>query len=147
MYSFKQIGLPEKESIKELFTSVFTKEPWNDNWDDKQQLDLCIQELIGQNFSLSFGLYKEEELVGISLGYIKHWYTGTEYLINEFCIKTDLQRCGAGTFFISEIEKAIKEIGINHIFLLTERDAPAFKFYKKNGFIPCESTVAFIKEV
>jgi hypothetical protein len=28
-------------------------------------------------------------MVGLSMGYIKHWYEGTEYFINEFCVKTE----------------------------------------------------------
>jgi len=32
MYEFKRIGINEIEVIKELFTNVFTIEPWNDDW-------------------------------------------------------------------------------------------------------------------
>ncbi len=105
-------------------------------------------DLIGQGYSLTYGLYDEAgELIGISLGYIKHWYSGTEYIINELCIKTEKQGSGAGTFFISEIEKAIKALGLKQIFLLTDSNVPAYNFYKKNGFVECETNVAFAKMI
>ena len=148
MYTLKRLGPDDREEIKAVFVSVFTAAPWYDDWSDQKQLDLYIQDLTGQGYSLTFGLYDDaDELIGISLGYIKHWYSGTEYIINELCIRTDRQGSGAGTFFIREIEKAIRELGIKQIFLLTESDVPAYEFYRKNGFIELINNVAFAKRV
>lgn len=147
MYELKRIGLNEKAEIKKLFKDVFTSEPWNDDWSDENQLDMYICDLIGQSFSLTYGLYDKDELIGLSMGYIKHWFRGTEYYIDELCIRTDRQKAGAGSFFISQIEKAIKEIGIKKIFLQTDTFAPAYEFYKKRGFIEEEGHVSFSKEV
>ena len=147
MLKIKRLSIKEKEAITNVFLGVFTKEPWNDDWSDTDQLDMYINDLIGQSYSLTYGLYDDDELIGISMGYIKHWYRGTEYIINEFCIKTELQGKGAGTFFIKEIEKAIQELGLNQIFLLTDTNVPAYNFYKKNGFFEETTTVAFGKRV
>ena len=148
MYTLKRIGPEDREEIKVVFFSVFTAEPWFDDWSDGKQLDLYIQDLIGQGYSLTYGLYDDkDELIGISQGYIKHWYSGTEYIINELCIKTDRQRAGAGTFFIREIEKAIRVLGIKQIFLLTDSNVPAYDFYRKNGFVESKTNVAFSKRV
>lgn len=145
MYELKRLSLDDKEIIKEVFVSVFTKEPWNDDWSDKEQLDMYITDLIGQGYSLTYGLFDDGELIGISMGYIKHWYSGTEYLINELCIKIDRQGAGAGTFFLSEIEKAIKGLGLKQIFLLTDSNVPAYDFYRKNGYVEEKTSVAFSK--
>lgn len=145
MYELKRLSLDDKETIIDVFVSVFTKEPWNDDWSDKEQLDMYINDLIGQGYSLTYGLYEDNELIGISMGYIKHWYSGTEYIINELCIKTDRQGNGAGTFFLAEIEKAVKGLGLKQIFLLTDSNVPAYDFYRKNGFVEAETNVAFSK--
>ena len=145
MLSIKRLSIKDKEIITDVFTSVFTKEPWNDDWSDTNQLDMYINDLVGQNYSLTYGLFDDEQPIGISMGYIKHWYRGTEYIINEFCVKTDRQGAGAGSFFIAEIEKAIKEMGLKQIFLLTDSNVPAYNFYKKNGFVECTTNVAFAK--
>ena len=147
MYTIKRLSIEDKEIIKEVFVGVFTKEPWYDDWSDEKQLDMYINDLVGQGYSLTYGLYDDEELIGLSLGYIKHWYSGTEYIINELCVKTDRQGAGAGTFFIHAIEEAIKELGLKQIFLLTESNVPAYDFYKKNGFVQSEYNVAFSKQI
>ncbi len=145
MLKVKRLSINDKEIIKNLFTSVFTIAPWYDDWSDTNQLDMYINDLVGQGYSLTYGLFDDDELIGISLGYVKHWYSGTEYIINEFCIKTDRQGAGAGSFFIAEIEKAIKELGIKQIFLLTDSNVPAYNFYKKNGFSEEQTTRPMVK--
>ena len=145
MLSLKKLSISDKENIKELFTSVFTKAPWYDDWSDTNQLDMYINDLVGQGYSLTCGLFADDQPIGISMGYIKHWYRGTEYIINEFCVKTERQGAGAGSFFIAEIEKVIKEMGLKQIFLLTDSNVPAYNFYKKNGFVECTTNVAFAK--
>ena len=146
-YCFKRLDESSADSITELFVSVFTREPWNDDWSDKNQLQLYIHDLIGQNNSLTFGLYEGAELIGISMGHTRHWYSGTEYFIDELCISAEKQGKGAGTLFVENIEKACKELGLTHIFLLTENNVPAFEFYKKRGFYKLENNVAFAKEL
>ncbi|MEE0264736.1 MAG: GNAT family N-acetyltransferase [Acutalibacteraceae bacterium] len=147
MYLFKKIGISEKEAIKELFAGVFTVEPWNDDWSDKEQLDLYITDLTAQGNSLTYGLYDGKELIGVSMGRIRHWFAGTEYNIEELCIRTDKQGHGAGTYFLKEIEKAIKGIGLTQIFLQTENTVPAYGFYQKNGYHEIKSHVSFVKQI
>ena len=147
MYKLKRLSVADKEIIEALFVSVFTGEPWNDDWSDQEQLDLYILDLIGQGYSLTYGLYDDDQLIGISMGYIKHWYSGTEYIINELCIRTERQGAGAVTFFIREIGNAIRELGLKQIFLLTDSNVPAYGFYRKNGFVESKTNVAFSKLV
>ncbi len=146
-YCFKRLDESAAAIIKELFFAVFTAKPWNDDWSNENQLDLYIHDLIGQNNSLTFGLFEGAELIGISMGHIKHWYTGTEYYIDELCISISKQGKGVGTLFVNKIEKACKELGLTHIFLLTENNVPAFTFYKKQQFYELKNSVAFAKEL
>lgn len=147
MYDFKRLGIEHHNIIKELFKSVFTIEPWFDDWSDENQLDLYLKDLIGQNNSLTYGLFAHEKLIGVSMGHIKHWYSGTEYCIDELCLRTDFQGKGIGTYFLSEIEKNIQKLGLIQIFLQTENTVPAYDFYKKNGFCKMESHVSFYKKL
>lgn len=71
-YTFKCINEGSVDAVKNLFVSVFTKEPWNDDWSNENQLQLYIHDLMGQHNSLTFGLYEESELIGISMGHIRH---------------------------------------------------------------------------
>lgn len=106
-----------------------------------------MSDLVGQSNSLTYGLFEDEKLIGVSMGYIRHWYSGTEYYIDELCIQTDKQGNGLGTLFVKEIEKGIKEIGLVQLFLQTENNVPAYGFYQKNGFYELKDHVSFAKRI
>lgn len=144
---FRQIGQSEIAEIKALFLSVFTAQPWNDDWSDGKQLDLYLDDLTGHRNSLTFGLYEDGRLIALSMGHIRHWYSGTEYFIDELCVRTERQHCGVGTHFVREIERAIRAMGVVHLFLLTEKTVPAYDFYRKNGFAELRENVAFCKRL
>ena len=40
-----------------------------------------------------------------------------------------------------------KELGLTHIFLLTDNNVPAYEFYKKCGFYELKRNAAFAKEL
>ncbi len=146
-YVFRKLEPDSLEMVKELFAGVFTAEPWNDDWSDQNQLHLYMVDLMGQPGSLTFGLFEGESLVGVSMGRIRHWYTGTEYYIDEFCIRTDRQGKGLGGLLLQRIEEAMGEMGLHHIFLQTSADAPAYRFYLQHGFSELKGHVSFAKEV
>lgn len=141
----KELSINNIEEIKSLFYDIFTKDPWNDDWSDRTQLHEYITDLIGNRNSLSLGLYEGNDLIGLSLGSIMHWCTGTEYYIFEFCIKTEKQGKGAGTAFLKRVQDYAISKQITHIFLQTERTVPAYAFYKKNGFTELEDHVSLYK--
>ncbi len=141
----RELGIEDISEIKRLFFDIFTNEPWNDDWSNGTQLHEYITDLIGNRNSLSLGLFEDGELIGLSLGSIMHWCTGTEYYIFEFCIKTEKQGKGTGTAFLKQVEELVKSKQITHIFLQTERTVPAFEFYRKNGFTEIADHVSLYK--
>lgn len=134
------------ENIKALFRSVFSAPPWNEEWSD-DQLDSYIRELIEVRQPILYGLFDNDELIGMSIGKVKHWCGGTEYFIEEFCIRGDKQGRGCGRKFFSLIEEKIKDKGLDTIFLLTERTQPAYEFYKHIGFTELPDLTSFVKEL
>ncbi|MGN0482134.1 MAG: GNAT family N-acetyltransferase [Lachnospiraceae bacterium] len=145
MAEIKELSVKNVEEIKRFFRDVFTKEPWNDDWSDEDQLHNYILDLIGNPNSLTFGLFEEGEMIGLSMGNVRHWYEGTEYHVDELCIKTEKQGQGLGSCFLKKIEEQLNKRDIRFVFLLTERNVPAFSFYLKNGFSELKENVALVK--
>lgn len=84
-------------------------------------------------------------MIAISLGMKKPWINGMEYYIDQFCVKTDLQGKGIGSYFLKLIEQDIRTEKMNAIILNTERGFPAEKFYLKNGFKSVDELIILIK--
>lgn len=138
-------SIENKNEAKNFFREIFTKEPWNDDWSNEEQLENYIVDLTGNKNSLTLAYFDDDELVALAMGHIKHWYSATEYYIDELCVRTQLQGQGIGGKFINAIEEYLVKNDIRAIFLLTEKDVPAYHFYRKHGFKEHESNVAFSK--
>ncbi|HFI0254470.1 TPA: GNAT family N-acetyltransferase [Streptococcus suis] len=143
----KELTVADLEMVKQLFLSVFSQEPWNDDWSDEEQLNRYIGDLLAHPRALCFGLFDQGKLLGLSLGYIRYWYEGTEYRIEELCMSRDYQGQGHGASFLADIEKQLVDRKIVHILLQTERNLPAYFFYKKCGFRALEEDVTMVKKV
>lgn len=143
----KKLSLEDIDDIKRVILDAFTGEPWNDDWQDPEQFHRYILDLIDNENSLSLGLVDNGKIVAVSLGRIKHWYSGNQYWIDDLGVISDAQGKGYGTSFLTLAEQYLKEHGINKIILLTEREIPAFYFYKKNGFELREKRVVYEKEI
>ena len=133
--------------IAELFKNAFGCAPWNDDWRDEIQLKEYIKEISCSFHSLNYGLFIDGKLSAISLGMIRHWWEGTNYRIEEFCVSPDLQGKGVGSRFMKMIEKDVQKRGLSGIFLQTDHDKPSYQFYQKNGFHQLVSDVSFYKKV
>ena len=143
----KKLTVSDRVIITELFTDVFTNAPWFDDWSDREQLHAYISDLTGQPYSLTLGYFDDGRLVGLSMGYIKHWYSGTEYYLDELCVARHLQGKGIGSRFLEAVEAWLSENGIRQIFLQTEHNVPAYQFYLNRGFHELQGHVSFAKQI
>ena len=70
----------------------------------------------------------------------------TEYCVEELCIRADCQGRGYGRKFFSLIEDKLKERDVHTIFLMTDRDMPAYGFYRRIGFTELPELTALYRE-
>ena len=122
------------DEMAELYKNAFAGEPWNDDWSDRVQLYEYIKEISGAYNCLNYGLKVDGKLVAMSLGMIRHWWEGTNYNIEELCVAPEFQGKGMGSRFMEMIERDIQTRGAVGIFLQTDNDKPAYRFYQKIGF-------------
>lgn len=137
-----QSDLPE---MAELYKSAFYGEPWNDDWSDEKQLMEYVKEKSGGYHAINYGLRIDGRLVAISLGQITHWWEGTNYVLEELCVSRDCQGTGIGTRFMERIEEDLRTRDVKGIFLQTDIDKPAYRFYQKNGFKELSKHASFFK--
>ena len=118
-----------------LFIETFTKEPWNDIYESREQVVKFFNNHFKNNYFIGYAAMLDDKVVALSIGMKKPWIEGFEYYIDEFCVSFEMQGRGIGSWFIKAIEEDIKGQGMNGMILNTEKDYPSQKFYEKNGFI------------
>ncbi|MGX7149409.1 GNAT family N-acetyltransferase [Enterococcus ureasiticus] len=122
------------KKVTELYISVFSQEPWNDEYESIEEVEKFIQNFMASDTYINFIAEEEGELVGLCLGLKKPWIKGIEYYIDEFCIKSERQGTGIGSEFLAKIENEISLLGMNGLILNTEASFSSADFYRKNGF-------------
>ena len=143
----RELDLGDLDRVQDMLTAIFSREPWNDHWEDRGQLRRYVLELMDAPNSLSLGLFEGEALIGLSLGRVKHWWEGTEYWIDELGLLPEHQGKGAGTRFLTMMGPCLRERQVATIVLLTDRRAPAYRFYRKNGFVEQSEQAFFVKQL
>ena len=133
--------------MAELMKEAFGGEPWNDDWSDLKQLSEYMKDISKPYNPLNYGLLMDGKLVGISVGKVNHWWEGTSYVIEEFCVSPNCQGMGLGSKFLDLIEQSVREKGLAGIFLQTDNDKPAYHFYHKNGFKDLGTHISLYKSV
>lgn len=133
--------------MAELFRKTFGSAPWNDDWSDTEQLMEYITEISHGYRALNYGIVRDGKLCAVSIGQVKHWWQGLEYYLDELFVDPDYQGQGLGSRFLKLIEEDIKKRGLAGIYLETDNDKPAYKFYQDKGFTELTGHVSFFKEI
>jgi aminoglycoside 6'-N-acetyltransferase I len=118
----------------DLYIETFTREPWNDIYESREQVVKFFYNHFNNNYYMGYAALLGNKLVALSIGMKKPWIKGFEYYIDEFCVSYEMQGKGIGSWFIKAIEEDIKVQGMNAMILNTEKGYPSQKFYEKNGF-------------
>lgn len=136
MEQLKVIKLEEYmiDECVDLYMDTFSKEPWNDEYESRQQVVDFFKNHIKNNYFLGYVAIVDKKIIALSIGMKKPWIKGMEYYIDEFCVSYLMQGQGVGSQFLKEIEKITEVEGINGMILNTEKEYPSYNFYIKNGF-------------
>lgn len=135
------------EPCIDLFIDAFTRPPWNDVYDSRQQLIDYFEGYMASNYYIGYALLDGAKPVALSVGAKKHYLNGVEYYIDQFCVSPACQGRGVGSRFLELICEDLKGRGIPHILLDTERGYPSERFYLKNGFQELEGLICLTKKV
>nr|WP_239643063.1 GNAT family N-acetyltransferase [Oenococcus oeni] len=95
---FCQLSVNDVDVVTKLYIKVFSQYPWHEDnkYDD---ISNYIIHLLQMNTNRCY-LYKDDnELVGVALGFVKPWYKGVEYQLDNFFISSDHQHQGFGSTF------------------------------------------------
>jgi aminoglycoside 6'-N-acetyltransferase I len=143
----RKIELSDLPQIMEAFIRTYSKEPWNEDWDNvilKERITDFILVNTGINFC---AVDAQANIVGVMFGRRNYWIKSKEYFVDEFFVDYAFQNKGVGQFMVEEISQILKADGYEDIILNTEKGFPCEKFYLKNGFQIKQSNIFMFKVI
>jgi GNAT superfamily N-acetyltransferase len=129
-----------------VFIKAYNQPPWNYHWTFDKAKQYLIEYMNCTQFA-GFILYDEGEPVGAILGHKKTWWTGPQFMIDEFFISPERQRKGYGKKLLDFCDQYANENGIELLILMTNKYMPAYQFYTKSGYINAEQYVFMFKQL
>lgn len=82
--------------------------------------------------------YENGEITGFAMGYYKEFDDLKAYFLEEILIFSQHNK-GYGTAFLQELERIVKENGVEHMELISLTDEHHMHFYKKSGFFSAKN--------
>lgn len=134
------------DKIVDLFTRVFSADPWYDSWDLIQARNY-LNELIENPVFDGFIAIEGSNIVAVCMGHRRSWWMGKEFFIDEFFVENEKQGNGIGTKTLEIIANELTVEGYTRLTLLTNKGIPAEIFYLKNGFYNNLERTVMVKEL
>ncbi len=143
---FKEIDIADIAPLAELFAEAFNSPPWNDRWTAETAAERLRLMMEGE---AAYGIeaFRDGELCGMALGCVERYYDGIVYNLREFCVKNSKRGEGLGTKMFSELEKRLREKGINNITLCTLRGQATEDFYSRQGMKSISKIITMEKKL
>ncbi|SDT07944.1 GNAT family N-acetyltransferase [Actinopolymorpha singaporensis] len=137
------------DAAARLFVSVFNAEPWNDRWSEAS-VRARLADVVATPGFVGVALQAGQDLHGFAIGHTEQWFTGRHFLLQEMCVRTDLQRQGVGAALLDALEARL--VDVEQIYLLTEQDGAARRgaaqrFYERCGFRAARRTGVMTKRI
>lgn len=129
------------DSAAALYALVFKSPPWNEDWSlsvAERRLNEMLQFPNYMGFAAINPL--SHAILAFGLGWFETWHNGRLFQIRELCVHPDWQNKGLGRKLLNKIEKEVFRFEAIEIYLSTSREADAYRFYARNGYVdsPCD---------
>ncbi|MEY7850518.1 GNAT family N-acetyltransferase [Natrarchaeobius sp. A-rgal3] len=116
-----------------LYRDVFNEPPWNDEW-TLETARTRLSQLVETPGHRGYAASIDGDLAGLVIGTQEEWDTESKYYVRELCVDSTHQRRGIATALMDRLAADLRRAGVESIYLLTLRDAPARTFYEERGF-------------
>ena len=132
-FIIRELRTDDLMSCSELYSQVFSGPPWSEKWNKEKAYERLSHFQKSEGF---VGLLAENDgIKGLVLGNTEPFLDGYWFYLREMCVSTTFQGHGVGASLLKQLKVTLEAKKVKNIYLATDRNIPAAKFYEKNGFI------------
>lgn len=144
MSSIRKINLDDLAKCAEILERSYIKPPYNEKFTAgsafnyvKRKFDFCAEH--------SLVIEEDGNVIGFILINLSYWTFGKQALIEEIVIDEDKQGQGYGKKLMDHTTEYLRGLGVKSLMLWGRKDAGAYKFHLKNGFVEDENMAVMFK--
>lgn len=133
--------------MADIFFDIYYNPPFSYTWLKRSEVERYFDDLVKTPNFLGYVIDENNKIIGGCFGVINDYFKNIKYKINEIFIARECQGFGYGSNALRQIEALVYEKNAVIIELSTDREVPAFNFYKKNGFISSQHMAYLLKPI
>lgn len=134
-------------ALADIFYKIYYNPPFSYEWLKRSEVERYFNDLAKTPNFLGYVIKEDNKIIGGCFGVINDYFKNIKYKINEIFIAKEYQGLGYGSKALRQIEALVYEKNAVIIELSTDREAFAFNFYKKNGFISSKHMAYLLKPI
>ena len=116
-----------------IFREAFSKENWGCDW-TQERAELYLSDYVHNTKFIGFVSEEDGIVDGAIFACRKVSWNNDEIYIDDLIVSPQKQRLRIGQKLLDALKNYSKEKGLAGIVLYTHEQAPAKRFYEKNGF-------------
>lgn len=142
---FKLFSPEHFKQCADIFFQLYKNEPFNYSWLTYSSVCNYFSDLLNTPKFYGFVIEQNGVIIGACFGIFSDYFKIKKYRISEIFIDKKYQGKGFGTELLSKVEEYFKRAGALVVEISTDKETPAFEFYKKNSYNLISANVNMIK--
>ena len=142
----RAIAQKDLKPISQLYVSVFTNPPWNEDWEYEWAYERLNWVYQCQDFVGLVSL-NDSKINGAILGYFIPFRGKKGFKLAEFFVDTNYQNKGIGIKLLTQLELYLKQNNYDFISLLTAKNTDAESFYLNRYYQRDDRLVLLRREI
>jgi aminoglycoside 6'-N-acetyltransferase I len=119
--------------ISQLYVSVFSNPPWNEDWEITWAYERLNWIYQSQGFAGYIAL-DSKQILGAIMGHFVPFKGEKGFEIVEFLVATNYQNQGIGNKLLAQLELNLQQNNYDFTWLLTAKDSSAESFYCQRNY-------------
>ena len=141
-----QIRKAAKKDVSEmvkLMIKEFSKPPYNDKWTIKSSKESILRSM---KIGVAYVCVDNKKIIGL-ISITKEPYYEPIALIDNLIVESSYQGKGIGKLLVKKVEETYRKKGFSMLYTITNKKAPAVKFYKKLGYKEGKGNITLSKKL
>ena len=127
---YRVVRTEDIDQLAKAMSLAYSEEPWNEKWSEERAVRR-VKAILGNHQAVGLAAVDNEQIIGGLLGHVDSYADEDFFFVSELFVVPEQKKRGIGRQLLTELDRVLKEKGINVVQLISIDYNEAF--YHKCG--------------